>query len=452
MDCSSLETLQFVLAGMMPESDLIDPKLLSLNCSNNTTTNDTDAVFLDYSVDEIIDTFRQGMYTHRSPTTIALIILYLTAFVLGCVGNTLVIIAWFRNKHIRTIINCFLVNLAVCDLAVVLVCMPITLGNIVYQEWIYGEVLCKLTPCVQGMSVSSSVLILTAVSLNRFYAIHSPLKAKVLYTRRRVRILIIIIWIISLILMIPILIVNRLVTQEFFGVVKVTSCQEEWGSMYLKHAYNMSLFLIQFALPMLFMFVAYVMIFRALISTSAELGKNANPDKEAQYKSRRKVVRLLIVVVLLFAISWFPYHVATIWADYHPVGEVMKVFPFVQWLGLCSSSLNPICYCFLSKTYRKTFKASLQCQRQRRSSLKSGLAEQHGIAAFAFSLGEGSRRSRSRKRGTVSLVSPYDEDKHRKRYATMFTNGNYINNQREAVQFSKGEKSPGELMIRETVL
>ncbi|XP_002731650.2 QRFP-like peptide receptor [Saccoglossus kowalevskii] len=419
MGCNNSANVEQLLLDIVldPEID----QVLSYGC-NNTERNgtDLDKFSLDYSADEIVQLFRQGMYTHRSPSTIALILLYSVAFTLGSIGNTLVIVAWIRNKHIRTIINCFLVNLAVCDLIVVLVCMPITLGNVIYQEWIYGEVLCKLTPCVQGMSVSSSVFILTAVSLNRFYAIHSPLKAKVLYTRRRVRILIIIIWIISLILMIPILIVNRLVTQEFFGVVKVTSCQEEWGSMYLKHAYNMSLFLIQFALPMLFMFVAYAMIFKALTNNSVELGKSANPDKqlEARNKSRSKVIKLLIIVVLLFAISWFPYHVATIWTDYHPVDEAMKLFPFVQWLGLCSSSLNPICYCFLSHTYRKSFKASLHCRCKTQRNVSNG--------------GKRSKRKRLKKRGTVSLVFSNEPDKTQ---TNIFAERNVEN-------YRKGEKKP----------
>ncbi|XP_002731651.1 QRFP-like peptide receptor [Saccoglossus kowalevskii] len=440
MDCSALANLQqLVLLGILSESD-IDPALIRLNCSNLTDTS-----LGDYSADEIIETFRQGLYTHGSPSTLALIVLYVVSFTLGCIGNILVIIAWFRNKHIRTIINCFLVNLAVCDLAVVLVCMPITLGNIVYQEWIYGEVLCKLTPCVQGMSVSSSVFILTAVSLNRFYAIHSPLKAKVLFTRNRVRILIVIIWIISLILMIPILIVNRLVTEVFFGVVPVTWCQEEWRSMRMKHAYNMCLFLVQFALPMLFMFAAYAMIVRALVFRSSELGKDANPDKQlkAQNRSRSKVVRLLMAVVLLFAVSWFPYHVATIWTDYHPVNEAIKMFPFVQWLGLCSSSLNPICYCFLSKTYRKTFKASLQCKWKRKND--AGVYRNWGTS-YAFSLGATSVRPRRGKPSSHNELQGAT-------YAQIVTNGNYMNDTSQIAEQSVRHESQTEVSLtKETEL
>ncbi|XP_070580752.1 QRFP-like peptide receptor [Ptychodera flava] len=374
---------------------------VTLNCSDIGQINGTN--YLDFLNDDEFLRYllRQSLFTHKSPSTIVLIVLYVLSFVTGVVGNVLVIVVWFKNKHIQTVINFFLVNLAVCDLMVILFCMPITLGNVIYNEWIYGEVLCKLTPCIQGMSVSSSVLILTAVSLNRFYAIHKPLKARVLYTRPRVRNSIIVIWIISLILMIPILIVNRLETISIpeFALVEVTSCTEKWNPIELKHAYNVFLFLVQFAIPMAFMFVAYAMIVKALVAGKAELGKDCNPDKQlaAQEKNRSKVVRLLMVVVVLFAVSWFPYHVATIWFDYKSIEASgtfsVTVFPFLQWLGLCNSSLNPICYCFLSKTYRRTFKASLQCRWERMQSVKNGIEGGH----FGHSVGVGSSRRKPRK-------------------------------------------------------
>ncbi|XP_077980597.1 QRFP-like peptide receptor [Glandiceps talaboti] len=412
MDCDNFKQSQFS-ADYSPTSPT-GAEYVQMNCSNvvdNITESD---YYGGFDAELYREMFRQALYTHKSPSTIVLIVLYSLSFVVGVVGNVLVMVVWFKNKHIQTVINFFLVNLAVCDLMVILFCMPITIGNVIYNEWIYGEVMCKLTPCIQGMSVSASVFILTAISLNRFYAIHNPLKARVLYTRQRVRNAIIVIWVISLLLMIPILVVNRLETveskiPELTISITATTCTEVWSDISLKHAYNIFLFLIQFAIPMTFMFFAYAMIVKALVTNDVELGKERNPDKQVaqQNKNRSKVIRLLMVVVSLFAVSWFPFHVATIWFDFNTTKAggyfSVEILPFLQWLGLCNSSLNPVCYCFLSKTYRRIFKATIQCRWDRMESMKNGM-DGH----FAHSIGVDSSRKRnmrkrSRRTGCIQV-------------------------------------------------
>ncbi len=45
-------------------------------------------------------------------------------FVLGIVGNLLVVIVVLKNSHMKTITNMFIVNLAIGDFLVILICLP----------------------------------------------------------------------------------------------------------------------------------------------------------------------------------------------------------------------------------------------------------------------------------------------------------------------------------------
>ena len=50
----------------------------------------------------------------------------------------------------RRVKNLFLLNLALADLLVTLICMPMVVGQTVFRLWVYGAVMCKLSVYTQG--------------------------------------------------------------------------------------------------------------------------------------------------------------------------------------------------------------------------------------------------------------------------------------------------------------
>jgi hypothetical protein len=76
--------------------------------------------------------------------------LYLIIFLLAVVGNFLVILTLVHNKRMRTVTNLFLLNLAFSDLLLGIFCMPFTLVGVLLRDFIFGEMMCKLLPYLQG--------------------------------------------------------------------------------------------------------------------------------------------------------------------------------------------------------------------------------------------------------------------------------------------------------------
>lgn len=76
--------------------------------------------------------------------------LYSVIFLLAVIGNSLVILTLVQNKRMRTITNLFLLNLAVSDLFLGVVCMPFTLVGSILRDFVFGEIMCKLLPYLQG--------------------------------------------------------------------------------------------------------------------------------------------------------------------------------------------------------------------------------------------------------------------------------------------------------------
>lgn len=76
--------------------------------------------------------------------------LYATILLLAIVGNTLVILTLVQNRRMRTITNVFLLNLAISDILLGVLCMPFTLIGTLLRDFIFGELMCKLLPYLQG--------------------------------------------------------------------------------------------------------------------------------------------------------------------------------------------------------------------------------------------------------------------------------------------------------------
>lgn len=76
--------------------------------------------------------------------------LYAIILLLAVVGNGLVILTLVQNRRMRTITNVFLLNLAVSDILLGVFCMPFTLVGTLLRDFVFGEIMCKFVPFLQG--------------------------------------------------------------------------------------------------------------------------------------------------------------------------------------------------------------------------------------------------------------------------------------------------------------
>lgn len=337
--------------------------------------------FLDLLPDSFFDNIKADLYTSKEPMTIILMVLYSAAFISGLLGNVFVIAVVVQYRHMRTLTNVFLVCLTVGDLLVVCICIPMTLGQFVYTDYIFGTFLCKLTPFLQGTAVAVSSLSLLCISVNRYVAIHSPLKAKVLFSKNKIYLLLSLIWLVSLSSFVPQLVVRTVETSGFAGRYEVHACLERWYSPVTKQVYSMFIFLVLFFIPLVAMCITYTRIGYTLWRREARsFMENSITNKsqaERILRQRRRTVKMLVAVVTIFIFCWFPYYTVMIWMDFNMVlTEKTRfvndyVYPIVLLLGLSNSTVNPVCYCFMSNSFRRAFLKL--CCRQKLTGVKNVL-------------------------------------------------------------------------------
>ena len=87
------------------------------------------------------------------------------------IGNVFVIVAILMERNLRTVANYLVFSLAVADLMVACLVMPIGAINEVTGKWIFGPKLCDAWTCMDVLSCTASILHLVAIALDRYWAV-----------------------------------------------------------------------------------------------------------------------------------------------------------------------------------------------------------------------------------------------------------------------------------------
>nr|AFG26689.1 TyR1 [Chilo suppressalis] len=119
------------------------------------------------------------------------------------VGNILVILSVFTYKPLRIVQNFFIVSLAVADLTVAILVLPLNVAYSILGQWVFGIYVCKMWLTCDIMCCTSSILNLCAIALDRYWAITDPINYAQKRTLERVLLMIGIVWGLSLIISSP---------------------------------------------------------------------------------------------------------------------------------------------------------------------------------------------------------------------------------------------------------
>ncbi|GFQ65379.1 QRFP-like peptide receptor [Trichonephila clavata] len=207
--------------------------------------------YLDYDRDESF-----SMYFLEELVPVAVI--YGITLVVGLIGNLLIIYTVISFRRMRTISNVFLASLATADLLVVLICVPVKFGQLFSYSWTLGEFCCKFVHYVQNVSAICSVLTLTSMSVERYYAIMHPVKSRYQCTMSQARRVILVIWFLSFVTAIPIIFAQ--IHLEVGERYRAYWCVRNWFQPWLWRSYEVYMMLLILIAPSVIMGFAYTNI------------------------------------------------------------------------------------------------------------------------------------------------------------------------------------------------
>ncbi|CAH4002344.1 unnamed protein product [Pieris brassicae] len=345
-------------------------------------------------------------------------------FIFSCFlgyGNLLVILVVTLSRRLRSITNFFLANLAVADLCVGVFCVFQNLTIYLIPSWVFGDFLCKMYQFVHSLSYTASIFILVVICTERYFAIIHPITCKQILTSRRLRLVILGVWITSAAYSAPKFIWVETITNDLGDGHLETICIQH-RMKYNSEIFDMVNFGLLYVTPLCVMTVLYTRIAvglwqssnglrhmgqaqccaaqcprpekpptesyepqRTFIGTSEAKGTPAGPVKPKKrsrqesrschhlshlsrnvLRARRGVVRMLIVVVLTFAICNLPFHARKMWqywsTGYQGTSDFSALLtPLTFLITYFNSGINPLLYAFLSKNFRKGMRELLFC-------------------------------------------------------------------------------------------
>ena len=293
-------------------------------------------------------------------------ILMITSYVFIClcgfVGNGLVIYVVLRFSNMKTVTNLYILNLAVSDV-LFLTSMPFLATTTILKYWIFGKAMCKIYFVFFSINFFTSVLTLTAMSVDRYLAVCHPVSSVKYRTTRIAFFVCVSIWSVSFLIMLPIILYAT--TLPNIKNLGKETCSVKWpDDQWIPpgQAFVWYTFLLGFAIPISLISVFYVSVILRL----RRIGPNKR-SKERK-KSNRKVTRMVLAMISVYVVCWLPHWIFQVNLTFGskdadiPQWQIYLYNAFTV-LSFANSMINPLLYAFLSEIFRKSFLKAFKCAR-----------------------------------------------------------------------------------------
>ncbi|XP_031562117.1 neuropeptide receptor 22-like isoform X1 [Actinia tenebrosa] len=303
------------------------------------------------------------------------ITLWCILLVWSLLANLLVIAVVYCNQNLKTNMNYLIVNMAVSDLLIPLIGIPLMISNNILRpgEWLVdgtiGEALCKLVSFLSAISPYISSISLLIITVQRFIAVVYPSHRQILTCKTGWFLMMSFPWLVAMALFSPSFYTNRLSKEWGY-----TMCEYSWSPAFdPKKALIIFLSIIAlvgFIIPLIAIIILYTII-------HYKLRKSLNNVKEiiaiemirSRQQRNRRIFYMSITIIVVFTICWSPLGVLhfLFWLQPPSVLSMDKdiirnMFFCFTYLWYFLAAINPCIYFLFLRDFRQGLKR-LACRK-----------------------------------------------------------------------------------------
>ncbi|XP_008589810.1 PREDICTED: 5-hydroxytryptamine receptor 1B [Galeopterus variegatus] len=334
------------------------------------------------------------------PWKVLLVILLALITLITTLSNAFVIATVYRTRKLHTPANYLIASLAVTDLLVSILVMPISTMYTVTGRWTLGQVVCDLWLSSDITCCTASILHLCVIALDRYWAITDAVEYSAKRTPKRAAVMIALVWFFSICISLPPFFWRQAKAEE-----EVSECMVNTDHI----LYTVYSTVGAFYFPTLLLIALYGRIYvearsRILKQTPNRTGKRLTraqlitdspgstssvtsinsraPDvpsesgspvyvnqvkvrvsdallekKKLMAARERKATKTLGIILGAFIVCWLPFFIISLampickdacW--FH-----LAIFDFFTWLGYINSLINPIIYTMSNEDFKQAF-------------------------------------------------------------------------------------------------
>ncbi|TRY69146.1 hypothetical protein TCAL_09735 [Tigriopus californicus] len=331
------------------------------NSSYSSFTNDSVDDYLSSLEDEKMAAMAASTADLEQMVAIIAPIFLSVVILVGFFGNLLVVLVVTFNKQMRNTTNLLILNLAVADLLFIV---------------------CKLFQFLIIQTAYVGIYTLVFMSLDRFLAVVFPIESMTWRTETNCKLVIAVTWVVTVMACVPLLFAHGVINDGIANAycmflnertIPFLSDGYRWNLL----TFQISFFATAYLLPLLLICGLYSVMLHRLWNQAP--GGRASAES---IKNKKRVIKMVLVVVIIFALSWLPIHVILIMRGMkiypnNPVTVTMQIISHI--LAYSNSCVNPILYAWLSEPFRRGFWAVITCIRP------SG---PHGVLQNGYQMGD----------------------------------------------------------------
>ncbi|XP_024919689.1 G-protein coupled receptor 1 [Cynoglossus semilaevis] len=276
------------------------------------------------------------------------VFIYIVSFVLGLIGNGIVIwVTAFKSK--KTVNSVWLLNLALADFVFVLF-LPFYIDYILRDfHWDFGMAMCKINSFVSVMNMYASVLFLTVLSIDRYVSLVHLNWSRQHRTIARAWLTCGCIWVIAAALSCP-----ALIYREILHFHDKVLCFNNFHAHDAQTAATRHIIIVAIRTT-----VGFLLPFTAICVTGILLTIKVNQSGGMVRMS--SFSKTVTAVILAFFLCWTPFHAfslmeLSIHSSLYLHNILRAGFPLATSLGFFNSCINPLLYMLLGKKVRHILK------------------------------------------------------------------------------------------------
>lgn len=271
------------------------------------------------------------------------VIVYSLVFILGFIGNGLVVCVLVKYRNQTNFTDICLFNLALSDLLFVIV-LPFFSHYMMVGQWTFGDFMCRFTTGSHTVGFYSSIFFMVIMTLERYMAIMHAHKIDRYRTMRAGLVLTVFVWSLSLCVSLPAFIFTK-VTNESYGYGCTDSQDNEYWTKYDLFTTNV----LGLVIPLLVMVVCYSRIIPRLVNMRTV--------------KKHRAVKLIIAIMVVFFLFWAPCNISRLLkflqskemipvecAWNQNIGLAIAVTEAIAYTHCC---LNPVIYAFVGQKFMK---------------------------------------------------------------------------------------------------
>ncbi|XP_060783753.1 P2Y purinoceptor 4 [Neoarius graeffei] len=267
---------------------------------------------------------------------------YTIVCVLGLLLNSVALWIFLSKMRPWNASTVYMFHLALSDMLYVL-----SLPTLIYyyanrNHWPFGTALCKVVRFLFYANLYCSILFLTCISVHRYLGICHPIRSLSLAKPRNAHLVCGLVWAAVTTCLIPNLIFVTTTQRDNDTLCHDTSSPSDFENYVTYSSVVMTLL---FGVPFIIIMVCYCLM-------AWTLCRPRQISVSQRSKSRRKSIKLIIIVLVVFAVSFVPFHITrtlyytyrVLEADCWILNIVNFTYKITRPLASSNSCLDPILY------------------------------------------------------------------------------------------------------------